>query len=136
MSWVVDTCVIIDVLEDDPQFGRSSARKLQSLLKQGLVLCPVTMIELSPAFEGDIGAQKEFLEMCGIDYHQDFTSVDSEAAHSVWNDYIQAKRVKQAGKRPIADFLIGGFAMRFDGLVTRNRVDFSRWFKTLSIIEP
>lgn len=136
MAWVVDTCVLIDVLEDDPQFGKKSARKLQSLLKQGLVLCPVTMVELSPAFEGDLSAQKRFLEMCGIDYHQPFTLADGENAHSAWNHYIQAKRKKQAGKRPVADLLIGGFAIRFDGLVTRNGTDFSRWFKALKIIEP
>lgn len=24
MSWVVSTCILIDVLEDDPDFGRAS----------------------------------------------------------------------------------------------------------------
>lgn len=136
MAWVVDTCVVIDVLEADPQFGVQSARKLESLLKEGLVLCPVTMVELSPAFGGDLSAQKEFLDMCGIDYHQSFTLADSEATHIAWNAYIEAKRKKQAAKRPVADVLIGGFATRFDGLITRNPSDFRRWFKKLKIIEP
>lgn len=136
MAWVVDTCVVIDVLENDLKFGLKSAKKLQSLLDQGLVLCPVSMVELSPAFAGDLTAQKSFLEMCGVTYQEPFTLADSEAAHAAWNDYIQAKRKKQAVKRPVADLLIGGFALRFDGLVTRNGKDFQRWFKRLNIVEP
>ncbi|MBC2602571.1 type II toxin-antitoxin system VapC family toxin [Puniceicoccus vermicola] len=136
MAWVVDTCVVIDVLENDPMFGVGSAKKLQSLLDQGLVLCPVSMVELSPAFAGDLTAQKSFLDMCGISYHEPFTLADSETAHVAWNAYIQAKRSKQVAKRPVADLLIGGFALRFDGLVTRNRSDFQRWFRGLKIVEP
>jgi hypothetical protein len=26
MPWVVDTCLVIDVLNDDPDYGRASAR--------------------------------------------------------------------------------------------------------------
>ncbi|HJX63062.1 MAG TPA: type II toxin-antitoxin system VapC family toxin, partial [Polyangia bacterium] len=65
MSWVVDTCVLIDVLEDDPSFGRASAQLLEKSLRNGLLLCPVTMIELSPAFAGDLEVQKHFLEQAG-----------------------------------------------------------------------
>jgi hypothetical protein len=53
MAWVVDTCMLIDVLEDDPRFGRSSALTLDSYAAEGLVVCPITYAELSPAFLGD-----------------------------------------------------------------------------------
>lgn len=52
MAWVVDTCLLIDVLEDDPEFGRSSARLLDDHAADGLVLCPISYVELAPAFEG------------------------------------------------------------------------------------
>ncbi len=35
--WVVDTCVVLDVFEHDPRFGRPSAELLQRLLRDGLV---------------------------------------------------------------------------------------------------
>ena len=54
MTWVVDTCVVLDVLEDDPQFGRASARLLERLLREGLAISPVTMVELAAAFGGDL----------------------------------------------------------------------------------
>jgi hypothetical protein len=56
--WVVDTCVVLDVFEDDLQFGRGSARLLEKLLADGLTVSPVTMVELSAVFGGDLAAQK------------------------------------------------------------------------------
>ena len=35
MSWVVDTCLIIDVLEADPDFGEASAELLDSMMVKG-----------------------------------------------------------------------------------------------------
>src|SRR5215204_3444511 len=47
MAWVVDTCVLIDVLEEDPSFGFLSAEILEESLEEGLVICPMTYAELS-----------------------------------------------------------------------------------------
>lgn len=38
MPWVVDTCLVIDVLDDDPDHGRASALLLDSKASDGLVL--------------------------------------------------------------------------------------------------
>lgn len=136
MGWVVDTCVIIDVLDDDPKFGRSSALALKGRLADGLIICPVTVIELSPAFDGNLAEQKQFLKLCGVNYDEAFASGDADFAHSVWAKYIFSKRLGNAGKRPIADIMIGAFASRFQGLITRNPKDFSKWFPKLRIISP
>ena len=53
MPWVVDTCLVIDVLDDDPDYGRASALLLDSKVSDGLVLCPISYVELAPAFLGD-----------------------------------------------------------------------------------
>jgi predicted nucleic acid-binding protein len=137
MSWVVDTCVLIDVLEEDPDFGRASASCLHSYLKSGLVLSPVSMIELSPAFEGDLSMQKEFLSLCGVAAVTEAAFPNSLArAHRAWNDYIQKKRLRQTEKRPVADIMIGAFACGFEGLITRNPKDFRVWFPELELIDP
>ncbi len=36
MPWVVDTCLVIDVLDDDPDYGRASALLLDSKASDGL----------------------------------------------------------------------------------------------------
>jgi predicted nucleic acid-binding protein len=136
MKWVIDTCVLIDVLEDDPAFGRKSANLLEKSLRDGLVLCPVTMVELSPAFDGNLETQKHFLEQVGIDFTDPWTLGDTECAHRAWNSYVQARRASDAPKRPLADLLIGAFASRQKGLITRNPADFRRWFPKLKLRQP
>ena len=133
MSWVVDTCVVIDILENDPAFGEASADLLEKLSRDGLVVCPVTMVELSPAFDGNLETQKHFLQQVGIDFTENWTIADTEAAHRAWNAYVEARRASNMPKRPIADLLIGAFACRFQGLVTRNPADFRRWFSKLKL---
>lgn len=136
MMWVVDTCVLLDVFENDPQFGQASARLLQTLLPQGLAVSPVTMVELSAAFSGDLDEQKRFLDQAGISHAEPWTVADTEAAHVAWNAYVSARRLHKIAKRPIADLLIGGFSANRQGLITRNPDDFRRWFPRLRIREP
>lgn len=38
MAWVVDTSVLIDVLEDDPAFADGSVAALESRAAEGLVI--------------------------------------------------------------------------------------------------
>lgn len=134
--WVVDTCIVLDVLENDPVFGRPSAKLLQKLWPQGLTISPVTMVELSAAFSGDLAEQKRFLDQAGISYEEPWTAADTELACAAWNAYVVAKRQARATRRPVADILIGGFAANRTGLVTRNPRDFSRWFPRLRLQEP
>jgi predicted nucleic acid-binding protein len=134
--WVVDTCIVLDVLENDPAFGRPSAKLLQKLLPQGLTISPVTMVELSAAFSGDLAEQKRFLDQAGISYEEPWTAADTELACAAWNAYVVAKRQARATRRPVADILIGGFAANRTGLVTRNPRDFNRWFPRLRLQAP
>ena len=134
--WVVDTCVVLDVFENDPSFGLASARCLEKLLADGLCVSPVTMVELAAAFRGDLAEQKRFLDQAGISSAEGWSVADTEAAHRAWNEYVRARRSSHVLKRPVADLLIGGFALNRDGLVTRNAADFKRWFPKLVIREP
>lgn len=136
MAWVVDTCVLLDVLEGDPQFGRSSALTLDALVEEGLIVCPVTYAELAPAFQGDRSLQDEFLGGIGLDYRQDWLWEDTLRAHEAWNTFIQRKRSGVLPKRPLADILIGAFAVRHQGLITRNPDDFRPVFPGLVLRGP
>jgi predicted nucleic acid-binding protein len=136
MPWVVDTCVVLDVLENDPEFGLASAQLLQRLLPHGLTVSPVTMVELSAAFEGNLLEQKRFLDQAGIGYGEGWTAADTDIAHSAWNIYVRSKRAGHTPRRPIADILIGAFAGNRQGLVTRNIADFHRWFPKLPLRKP
>jgi hypothetical protein len=62
-----------------------------------------------------------------------WTLADTECAHRAWNAYVQARRASDVPKRPVADVLIGAFACRYQGLITRNPVDFRRCFPKLKL---
>lgn len=134
--WIVDTCIVIDVLENDPEFGLASAKLLQRLLPQALAISPVSMVELSAAFGGNLQAQKEFLDRVGISHSEAWTAADTENAHAAWNAYVRSRRDGVSPRRPIADILLGAFALNRRGLVTRNGADFQRWYPKLAVRQP
>jgi len=136
MAWVVDTCVLLDILEDDPEFGPASASTLDGLAEDGLTICPVTYAELAPAFDGNTSFQDEFLIGVGIDFRQDWLWEDTLRSHEAWNEFVQRRRARLIPKRPLADVLIGAFALRHQGLITRNQGDFALIFPDLSIRVP
>jgi len=136
MAWVVDTCVLLDVLENDPAHGARSAKLLGKKLGAGLLLCPVTFVELAPAFDGSAELQEEFCNGVGVAFREPWTFQDSRAAHASWAQHIRRRRTGAAPKQPIADVLIGAFACRFEGIITRNASDFRRLFPSLQIAEP
>ena len=136
MAWVVDTCLLIDVAEADPTFGVASAKLLDTKRANGLTICPATYIELAPVFNGDLTAQNEFLFNLGLAWPEVWTVADTDAAHGAWNRYVTARRASRIPKRPLADILIGAFALRFDGILTRNEGDFKTTFPSLTIATP
>lgn len=136
MAWVVDTCLLIDVLEQDPAFGSFSADLLDRHAEEGLVISPITYAELAPAFEGDRDLQDEFLDGVGVAYREDWTWDDTLRAHRAWHAHTLRRRLGQAPKRPLADLLIGAFALRFQGLLTRNPSDFQATFRSLTLRLP
>jgi len=136
MAWVVDTCLILDIGLNDPQFAAKSERLLESKTADGLVICPVTFVELAPAFGGRMQPLENFLLKLDIDYREEWTREDTREAGAAWTFHVQKRRAKQAVRRPVADVLIGAFAARFSGLLTRNSADFRSALPNLKIVEP
>lgn len=124
MAWVVDTCVLLDIHCADPHFAQSSADCLTEHLPYGLVISPITYVELAPVFGGNIKLQEQFLMEVGIDWQSPWLLQDTINAHWLWFSHIERKRYGSGAKRPIADLLISTFAQRFKGLITRNPKDF------------
>ena len=133
---MVDTCLLLDIGLNDPQFASGSELLLDNHRHDGLVICPVSFVELAPAFAGQIDPLEKFLFNLVIDYREDWVWQDTRSANLAWARHTQLRRAKQAAKRPVADVLIGAFASRFQGLLTRNAVDFSKAFPKLTIVVP
>ncbi len=136
MEWVIDTSVVIDLVTGDPQFEPSSTLCLQNHLADGLVVCPITFVELGPAFAGNNGAAEAFLRSAGLETSEAWTNEDTDQAHRLWHAFQVRRRQANLAKRPVADVMIAAFAMRFQGIITRNASDFRSILPTLVLIEP
>ena len=150
MTWIVDTCVLLDVHLNDPTFGRSSATCLAHLLPQGLAITSTTFIELGPAFRGKIALAEAFLDEVGV-AHQAFpgsvlgltpawTEDDTIHAFAAWHRQTQARRASGGTipRRPVADLFIATVARRFSGIITRNVAHFQalNTDEVLLIVDP
>ena len=133
---VVDTCVIVDISDHDPVFGERSARILEEYADGGLLIAPVSYVELAPAFLGDVNRENQFLFELGIELPNGFDTSDIALAHAAWYRHILKKREGKSPRRPIADVLIGALAQANDGLITRNAKDFRALFPKLNIVVP
>ncbi|HRR34285.1 MAG TPA: type II toxin-antitoxin system VapC family toxin [Kiritimatiellia bacterium] len=136
MAWVVDSCVILDVALGESAWSIPSARLLDRFVADGLVACPVSMVEIAPYFDGDVDKEQVFLDLIDIRHDWDWLPEDTETAAGAWARQVYLKREKKVGKRPVADILIGAFAMRAGGLLTRNACHFKTVFPGLRIEAP
>jgi hypothetical protein len=136
MAWVVDTRLVIDILDDDPEFGAASARLLDARADEGLVLCPVSYVELAPAFLGDERRQRAFLQQVGVDISAPWEWSDTQTANKAWARHVELRRQRQAVSRLPADVLIGAFAANRTGLLTRNPPEFRAVYPSLTIRTP
>ena len=136
MTWVIDTCVLIDILKADPVFSKVSSLALQSKMNDELKIAPITYVELAPAFAGNVVAQDGFLNALWIQC--DFGGNKSAvlAAHKSWHEHILRKRSGVVARRPIADVMIGAYALTKGGLITRNEADFRTLYPSLTIFNP
>ena len=134
--WVVDTCVIIDVLSGDNAFSTKSADAIDAKRAEGLVVAPITYVELAPSFLGDVAKQDMVLSDLGIELDFAGSRGTVLAAHKAWYEHVLRKRLGEASKRPIADILIGAYAMQKGGLITRNEADFKAIYPNLTIFNP
>ena len=134
--WVVDTCVILDVLKGDHDFSEMSADALDGKRPEGLTIAPISYVELAPSFDGNFIDQNMFLSELGVavEFHGDKSVVLK--AYKAWYEHIIRKRARQVAKRPIADVMIGAYAMQKGGLITRNEDDFRTLYPNLTIFNP
>ncbi len=149
MTWIVDTCVLLDIHLHDPVFGRPSAECLAHLASAGLAITSTTVIELAPAFAGDLLLLEDFLAHVGVAHHgltaptkdhaMAWNDADTKRAFAAWHQHIHARRSNDAvPRRPVADLLIATVASRGSGVITRNPTHFRAFYpaSALPIVNP
>lgn len=127
----VDTCIILDILTDDPAFADRSIAALRQARKEGrIIVCEMVVAEIMPIVGEDIDLLMEDL---GLEYVA-CEVAQAKAAGRAFGAYL-----KRGGKRGrvVADFLIGEHARHHsDRLLTRDQGFGRDYFDDLSIWYP
>lgn len=133
MITAVDTSVLVDVFNADPEFGPGSRVALQSCLMEGrLVASEVVWAEMAAAFPSSSTAEAA-MERLGVE----FGTMERKAA-LVASDAWRAYRSRGGRReRVVADFLIGAHALvHADRLLTRDRGFYRTYFTRLKVLDP
>lgn len=129
----VDTNVLVDVFQADPQYGAASSAALAECLSEGkLVVSDVVWAELRAIVEN-----QELFTSLTSELGLEFRPLSIEAAElagATWQEYR-----KSGGKRErvAADFLIGAHAkIQCDRLLTRDSGFARKYFYGLDLVTP
>jgi len=155
MITAIDSNILYDVLDDDPDFSQASQNSVQKQSQQGsLIISPIVYAELLVYFlkksslDLAVGKLKEFLHDLGIRVHP-FSEQDFAIAAQAWGKFSVRKNVEcpKCGAENVfvcskcnnkvswrnhimTDFLIGAHAQNNAGcLLTRDRGYYKKYFQ-------
>ena len=130
---LVDSCILIDVLADDPRWADWSLNQLDQCGSIApLVINPLILAEISPRFEraSDLEAALTALPLVREALPWDAAFLAGQA----FKIYRQAMGAKTS---PMPDFYIGAHALVNSlQLLTRDAVRYRAYFPNLNIVSP
>jgi predicted nucleic acid-binding protein len=130
---LVDTNVVLDVLEDEPEWKHWSAEQLRIQPRvQELVINPIVYAELSPAFES-----QHRLDSLTTSLGFRFRDLPKPALYIAGVAHRQYRRAGGARESILADFLIGAHAMVLGcGILTRDARRYRNYFPRVPLVSP
>lgn len=130
---LVDSCVIIDLLEDDPRWASWSQQQLQSAaFRDSLAINAVIYAEISVGF-GGIEQVDAMLTTTQITLE----TIPREALFLAGKAFRRYKTLGGTRTGTLPDFFIGAHAAVLDiPLLTRDIGRYSAYFPTLQLISP
>ncbi len=130
---LVDSCVFLDVLTDDPHWGSWSSDQLALAAdRRLLVINPIIYSEVSIGFE-----TIEELDEIVCPENFELRKISRPAAFLAGKSFLQYRRRGGSKTQPLPDFFIGAqAAIEKLPLLTRDVRRFSTYFPTVKIISP
>lgn len=130
---LVDSNVLLDVLEEDPRWHEWSSTQLQKAADRcSLIINPVIYAEISVGFQ----RIEELEEVLPVDFFQRLP-LPWEAAFLAGKCFIRYRKLGGTKSSPLPDFFIGAHAA-VSGLtlLTRDATRYRTYFPSLKLITP
>lgn len=130
---LVDTNVLLDVLEDDPAWADWSVRQLRAQAQvHELFINPVIYAELSLAFDS-VPALDEVIESMELS----FLELPRPALFLAGRAFMKYRRSGGTRINVLPDFMIGAHAAVLGcGILTRDATRYKSYFPTVPLVTP
>lgn len=130
---LVDTNVLLDVLQDDPQWAHWSIAQLRAQSQlHALAINPVIYAELSLSFS-TLEALDGALSTMELELHE----IPRPALFLAGKAFVQYRRRGGGKAQVLPDFFIGAHAaLRHWPLLTRDAARFRTYFPSLQVLAP
>jgi predicted nucleic acid-binding protein len=130
---IVDTNVLVDVLQDDRDWADWSASQLRAQSKiHELAINPIIYSELSLSFES-LSAMDEVVDDLGLVFRE----IPRAALFLASKAFVRYRREGGSKKNVLADFFIGAHAAVTRSIVlTRDARRYRNYFPTVQLITP
>lgn len=130
---LVDTNVLLDVLEDDPKWGDWSVQQLRAQAQvHELFINPVIYSELSLAFDS-VEATDDALDGMGLTVQE----LPRPALFLAGRAFIKYRREGGVRTNVLADFFIGAHAAVLScGILTRDGRRYRNYFPRVALVVP
>lgn len=133
MVVLVDTNVLVDILEDDPAWADWSARQLAAQAKvHDLVINPIIYSELSLMFESfeALDAQLEQLQIL-------YEELPRPALFLAGKALVRYRRAGGNKENVLADFFVGAHAaVTSSAIITRDPKRYRSYFPSVKLLTP
>ena len=130
---LVDTCVLIDVFDNDPKWAQWSRKQLDWWSARGpLLINPVIYAELAADF-ASIESLDKVIQRADLDLRE----LPREALYLAGKAHLRYRR--RGGKRSgvLSDFFIGAHAAVLHGpVLTRDSTRYGAYFDGLRLVVP
>ncbi|MGB5851313.1 MAG: type II toxin-antitoxin system VapC family toxin [Rhodanobacter sp.] len=130
---LVDTCVLLDVVQDDPHWGDWSQARLEHALGHGgLAINPVIYAEFSVWYDDMV-----LLEQTLTDFGVAFEELPHEALFLAGKAFRQYRARRGTRSSVLPDFFIGAHAaVREMPILTRDTTRFRAYFPGVALLAP
>lgn len=130
---LVDTNVLVDVLEDDPDWANWSIQQLRAQSQvHDLLINPVIYAELSLTFES-VGDLDKAVGGMALEVQE----IPRPALFLAGRAFVEYKRRRGGKNNVLADFFIGAHAAILGcAILTRDATRYRGYFPTVQLITP